>query len=87
MDQVGLHLDSKYADHTIAVNGGDGCASLAARCGISGNKFMSYNPGLDCSKLVVDQVSDLPECSRHFKLRHVSGCAAHQEAYLPSTID
>jgi hypothetical protein len=39
--------------------GGDG---LAARCGINGNTFMSYNPGLDCSKLVVDQVSDLPEC-------------------------
>jgi len=56
-DQVGLHL---HADcKTIAVQSGDGCASLAARCGISGNTFMSYNPRLDCSKLVVDQVSDL----------------------------
>ena len=58
-DQVGfglhLHADCK----TIAVQSGDGCASLAARCGLSGNTFMSYNPRLDCSKLVVDQVSDL----------------------------
>jgi hypothetical protein len=66
-DQVGLNLDSIRANcNTIAVQSGDGCASLAARCGISGNTFMSYNPGLDCSKLVIDQVSDLPECSSQF---------------------
>ena len=58
-DQVGLGLHLHADCKTIAVQSGDGCASLAARCGLSGNTFMSYNPGLDCSKLVVDQVKDL----------------------------
>ena len=58
-DQVGLGLNLHADCKTIAVQSGDGCASLAARCGLSGNTFMFYNPKLDCSKLVVDQVSDL----------------------------
>ncbi|KAJ8520186.1 hypothetical protein ONZ45_g2971 [Pleurotus djamor] len=39
----------------IAVESGNGCGELATRCGISGNTFMDYNPGLDCSTLAVDQ--------------------------------
>ncbi|KAJ6597131.1 glycosyl hydrolases family 18-domain-containing protein [Mycena vulgaris] len=40
---------------TTSVVSGDGCASLATRCGLSGSQFESFNPGLDCSKLAVDQ--------------------------------
>jgi LysM domain len=58
-NQVHLGIDSNLADcKTITVGSGDGCASLATRCGLSGNTFMSYNPGLSCSKLTVGQVSD-----------------------------
>ncbi|GLB40894.1 putative family 18 [Lyophyllum shimeji] len=55
-DYADTNSHSKRADcKTTTVVSGDGCASLAARCGLDGNKFMSYNPGLDCSKLAVDQ--------------------------------
>ncbi|KAJ7478276.1 hypothetical protein FB451DRAFT_1365864, partial [Mycena latifolia] len=40
---------------TTTVVSGDSCATLATRCGLSGNQFTSFNPGLDCSKLAVDQ--------------------------------
>ncbi|KAJ7794964.1 hypothetical protein B0H14DRAFT_2392137, partial [Mycena olivaceomarginata] len=40
---------------TTTVASGDSCATLATRCGLSGNQFTSFNPGLDCSKLAVDQ--------------------------------
>jgi hypothetical protein len=44
--------DCKY----VAVASGDGCASLATKCGISGSDFTKYNPKLDCSKLQIDDV-------------------------------
>lgn len=41
---------------TIEVSQGDGCASLASRCGISGNDFDKYNTGKGfCSNLKVKQ--------------------------------
>ncbi|KGO43768.1 Peptidoglycan-binding Lysin subgroup [Penicillium expansum] len=41
---------------TIEVNQGDGCASLATRCGISGDNFDKYNTGTDlCKNLKVKQ--------------------------------
>lgn len=80
---------------TIAVQSGDGCASLAARCRINGNTFMSYNPRLDCSKLVVDQwvcctPGNLPSRQPHqkpdgscYSEKVVSGstCAAWERKY------
>ncbi|KAL2864282.1 uncharacterized protein BJX67DRAFT_225561 [Aspergillus lucknowensis] len=40
----------------ITVELGDGCQSLAKRCGISGDKFEDYNPGKNlCSTLVKGQ--------------------------------
>ncbi|KAF9527525.1 glycosyl hydrolases family 18-domain-containing protein [Crepidotus variabilis] len=47
---------SKRADcRIVSVASGDGCASLATKCGITPAQFTSFNPGLDCSKLKVDQ--------------------------------
>ncbi|KAJ5521461.1 Peptidoglycan-binding Lysin subgroup [Penicillium freii] len=41
---------------TIEVKQGDGCASLATRCGISGDNFDKYNTGADfCKNLKVKQ--------------------------------
>lgn len=41
---------------TIKVAHGDGCGSLAARCGISGHQFTKYNPQKNlCSSLVSGQ--------------------------------
>ncbi len=41
---------------TITVVSGDGCASLASRCGISATDFYSYNPSPTlCSTLAVGQ--------------------------------
>ncbi len=41
---------------TITVVSGDGCGSLASRCGISASDFYSYNPSPTlCSTLVVGQ--------------------------------
>ncbi|KAH7094131.1 hypothetical protein BKA62DRAFT_51123 [Auriculariales sp. MPI-PUGE-AT-0066] len=46
---------SERADcRVLSVVSGDGCASLAQKCGISGADFTKFNPTLDCSKLAVD---------------------------------
>ncbi|KAF8064278.1 glycosyl hydrolases family 18-domain-containing protein [Lyophyllum atratum] len=54
------HLqDSHYAKRAdcriISVASGDGCASLATKCGITAAQFTSFNPKLSCSTLQVDQ--------------------------------
>ncbi|KAF8595624.1 hypothetical protein BDV93DRAFT_528549 [Ceratobasidium sp. AG-I] len=36
---------------TATVASGDGCASLATKCGVSAADFTKYNPKLDCSTL------------------------------------
>ncbi|KAK4243034.1 hypothetical protein C7999DRAFT_36648 [Corynascus novoguineensis] len=52
---------------TVQVESGDGCATLATKCGISGADFMKYNPGsLFCSTLKPKQhvccsSGDLPD--------------------------
>ncbi|EXV01258.1 chitinase (glycoside hydrolase family 18) [Metarhizium robertsii] len=41
---------------TVQVQGGDSCAALAQRCGISGANFMEYNPGSNfCASLMPGQ--------------------------------
>lgn len=45
-------LDRRANCRTIQVVSGDSCASLATKCGISGNTFMTYNPQTNfCSTL------------------------------------
>ncbi|OAA63574.1 Glycoside hydrolase, subgroup, catalytic core [Niveomyces insectorum RCEF 264] len=45
-------LAARAACRTIQVVSGDGCASLAAKCGITGAAFTTYNPGATfCSTL------------------------------------
>ncbi|KAK8004679.1 chitinase [Apiospora arundinis] len=48
------HLSPRGDCSTIKVNQDDGCGALASRCGISGDQFTKYNPGI-CSTLVVGQ--------------------------------
>lgn len=49
-------LERRADCRTIQVVSGDGCASLASRCGISGNDFTKYNPKADlCATLAVGQ--------------------------------
>ena len=49
-DTRSLHTRAECRD--IQVGDGDSCATLATRCGISGNEFMEYNPKEDlCSTL------------------------------------
>ena len=40
----GFSLDRRDECRTIKVVSGDGCASLAEKCGISGHDFMTFNP-------------------------------------------
>ncbi|KAF8064315.1 glycoside hydrolase superfamily [Lyophyllum atratum] len=47
----GKRADCRY----ISVASGDGCASLATKCGITAAEFTSFNPQLSCSTLQVDQ--------------------------------
>lgn len=50
--RYGKRADCRY----ISVVSGDGCASLATKCGITPAQFTSFNPQLSCSTLQVDQV-------------------------------
>ncbi|KAH8894660.1 glycoside hydrolase [Thozetella sp. PMI_491] len=50
------HLDRRADCRDIQVISGDGCASLASKCGISGDDFTKYNPKTDlCSTLMPKQ--------------------------------
>ncbi|KAH7080580.1 hypothetical protein BKA63DRAFT_591192 [Paraphoma chrysanthemicola] len=75
----------------IQVNSGDGCASLAARCGIRGADFTKYNPKANmCSTLMPKQwvccsAGDLPDMRPKpqadgtcavYKVVENDGCAA-----------
>jgi hypothetical protein len=73
--------DCKY----VAVASGDGCASLATKCGISGSDFTKYNPKLDCSKLQIDDVSSFLGVSPvNTDLSLTSGLAAIRARFHPS---
>ncbi|KAH8892724.1 glycoside hydrolase, partial [Thozetella sp. PMI_491] len=49
-------LQARGDCRTISVISGDGCGTLASKCGISGADFTKYNPDKDlCSSLVEDQ--------------------------------
>ena len=60
-------LQARDECETIKVQSDNGCAELATRCGISGEKLSKYNPAKDfCSTLRVDQTiccttGDLPD--------------------------
>ncbi|KAM7205956.1 hypothetical protein V8F33_000786 [Rhypophila sp. PSN 637] len=43
-DLDGHHLDRRALCNRIQVLSGDGCDTLATRCGIHGDEFMTYNP-------------------------------------------
>lgn len=51
------NLNRRGDCRTITVASGDSCDTLAARCGIPGDEFLSYNKNADlCSALVPDQL-------------------------------
>lgn len=64
-----LHARADGECRTVQVESGNGCADLAAKCGISGADFTKYNPGDDfCSTLKPKQhvccsEGDLPDFS------------------------
>ena len=60
-------LEARATCTTVTVVSGDGCGSLAKKCGISAANFTKYNPKANlCSTLMIDQrvcctAGDLPD--------------------------
>ncbi|KAF8742164.1 hypothetical protein RHS02_03328, partial [Rhizoctonia solani] len=49
------HIHARADCKTRTVESGDGCGTLASKCGISAADFTKYNSKLDCSKLAPGQ--------------------------------